>query len=89
MDIKWGKVKLGDVAKFISTNTLSRDFLSDNEGEILDIHYGDVLIKYDSIVDTENESIPRILPSVDKTFSNYAKCGDIIMADITKQLGKI
>lgn len=60
MDIKWGKVKLGDVARFISTNTLSRDFLNDNEGEIYDIHYGDVLIKFGSIVDTNIESIPEL-----------------------------
>lgn len=60
-------------------------------GEIYDIHYGDVLIKFDSIVDTNTESIPRINPEVDKTYKNYAKDGDIIMADTAEDetVGKV
>ena len=87
----WKKVKLGEIAIFLATNTLSRDFLTEKEGDILNIHYGDVLIKYDSILNTENESIPRIGPDINKTFTVFAKDGDIIMADTAEDetVGKV
>ena len=44
----------------ISNNTLSRSELSYEEGSILNIHYGDILIKYGSILDIHKYKIPRI-----------------------------
>lgn len=62
----WEVVKLGEIFRFISNNTFSRDFLCE-DGEIKNIHYGDVLIKYDSTLDVSQSDIPaintEILPS--------------------------
>ena len=49
---EWKEVKLGDVSTFLRNNTLSREQLNDDDGVINNIHYGDVLIKYPSIIDS-------------------------------------
>ena len=78
----WEVVKLGEIFRFISNNTFSRDFLCE-DGEIKNIHYGDVLIKYDSTLDVSQSDIPaintEILPSYQPKC--FAEDGDIIIAD--------
>lgn len=90
-DIEWKMIKLGDVAEFLPTNTLSRDELNYSEGEYLNIHYGDVLIKFDSVTDVLNSEIPFI--SINKKFSDRTllKNGDIVMADTAEDesVGKV
>jgi type I restriction enzyme S subunit len=77
----WGCIKFGETIKFISNNTLSRDFLCD-DGAIKNIHYGDVLIKYGSVLDVRNSQIPAVNEAL-TTFKlrNVAQDGDIIIAD--------
>jgi type I restriction enzyme S subunit len=77
----WGCIKFGETIKFISNNTLSRDFLCD-DGAIKNIHYGDVLIKYSSVLDVRNSQIPAVNEAL-TTFKlrNVAQDGDIIIAD--------
>lgn len=90
-DIEWKMVKLGDIAEFLPTNTLSRDELNYSEGEYLNIHYGDVLIKFDSVTDILNSEIPYV--SLNKKFSDKSllKNGDIVMADTAEDesVGKV
>lgn len=78
----WEVAKLGEKFRFISNNTFSRDFLCE-DGEIKNIHYGDVLIKYDSTLDVSQSDIPAInsehLPSYRPKC--FAEDGDIIIAD--------
>lgn len=66
----------------IPNNTLSRAELSYEDGSVLNIHYGDVLIKYGAIVDVQNDDIPRI-PGMSRDDFKGAllKEGDIIIAD--------
>lgn len=87
----WRKVKMGDVVTFLPTNTLSRDELNYSEGEYLDIHYGDVLIKFDSITDVQNSEIPFITSGKKFTQRNLLKNGDIVMADTAEDesVGKV
>ena len=90
-DENWKKVKLGDVAYFLPTNTLSRDVLNYSEGEYLNIHYDDVLIKFDSVTDVLNSEIPFV--SLNKKFSDKSllKNGDVVMADTAEDesVGKV
>lgn len=44
----------------VPNNTLSRAELSYDEGTVLNVHYGDVLIKYGSVLDVQKDDIPRI-----------------------------
>ena len=76
------KKRLGDSFNLdVSTNTLSRAELSQT-GMVRNVHYGDVLIKYGSIVDVSNEAIPFIADCQFKCDrKNKLMDGDVIMAD--------
>lgn len=79
----WEQKKLGEVGDFsIKTNSFSREKLSLNSGEIKNIHYGDVLVKYNSTLDFENNSIPYVIDNDTKLTSDmFLKNGDIIFSD--------
>lgn len=80
---KWEKKKLVDTLDFnIPTNTLSRALLNEKQGVIKNIHYGDILIKYNTCLDVSQQSIPYITKGNINDFKNcYLKDGDIIFAD--------
>ena len=76
---------------FLSNNTLSRAELS-TEGKIMNIHYGDVLIKYESTLDAQNTKIPFISTTSQEHWKNDFLCdGDIIIADTAEDetVGKV
>ena len=64
----------------MQNNTLSRAEL-DATGDVLDIHYGDVLIKYGSILNATDNTIPHIISGHESTNYDYLQDGDIIVAD--------
>ncbi len=78
---EWKKVKLEDVTIFLSTNSFSREQLNTINGNILNIHYGDILVKYPSILDVSKEDIPYINEPNEYIPKDYVNNGDIIMAD--------
>ena len=66
----------------VPNNTLSRAELSYDEGTVLNVHYGDVLIKYGSVLDVQKDDIPRIPHRCREDFSGaLLQDGDIIIAD--------
>lgn len=81
----WNLALLGDITKFLSNNTFSRDKLhvDGGKGEIKNIHYGDVLVKYGSILDVSRTKIPTIDSGKIASFcpENLAQDGDVIIAD--------
>ena len=77
----WGRIRLGDFIEFRRNNTLSRDNLNFEKGELYDIHYGDVLIKYDSILDVSKTTLPYISIPYNYDKSDCVQEGDIILAD--------
>lgn len=77
---EWSLYYFDDTFSFFSNNTLSRDMLG-GKGEMYDIHYGDVLIKYGSILNAENEDIPSINEAYCYKTQHIIKDGDIIIAD--------
>lgn len=76
----WKKVRLGEIGHFLSSNTLSRDNLNEDNGRIRNIHYGDILIKLPTIVDISFIHTPYINNGI-VVKSDYLKDGDIIFAD--------
>ena len=79
----WEQRKFGDTFALLGNNTLSRAELSLTEGTCLDIHYGDVLIKYGEVLDAGGEWIPHI---ADDQKASSLSCpplqdGDVIIAD--------
>lgn len=79
--VAWKKVKLDEVTTFLSNNSLSRDNLNTLRGSILNIHYGDVLIKLPTIVDVSLVDLPFINEKLNIVSKDYVSEGDIIMAD--------
>lgn len=79
---EWEVVRLGEVGTFISNNTLSHDCLT-HKGTILNVHYGDVLIKFGAILNVKAEQLPYINREVVPYFRprQTAMNGDIIIAD--------
>ena len=79
----WEQRKFGETFTFLGNNTLSRAELSMVEGACLDIHYGDVLIKYGEVLDAGGGRIPRI---ADDQKASSLSCpplqdGDVVIAD--------
>lgn len=79
----WEQRKLGEVFDCtIPNNTLSRAELNYESGSVRNIHYGDILIKYGSIVDVQNDEIPFATGKSRDDFKGaLLQDGDIIIAD--------
>lgn len=52
-----------------------------SNSNVQNIHYGDVLIKYGSIVDVESDDIPSIVKGKESKGTPYLRDGDVIIAD--------
>ena len=79
-DEPWISQQFSCVFSFLQNNTLSRAEL-DSDGEVLNIHYGDVLIKFGSILDCNDKDIPHIASGHESQNYQYLQNGDIIIAD--------
>ena len=79
----WEQRKFSDEFVFLRNNTLSRAELSDEEGSVYDVHYGDVLVKYGPMLDLEDRDLPRIADDsvVEKLTCDGLQDGDIVIAD--------
>ncbi len=78
----WESITFEELFEPLNNNTFSRDKLCDNEGTVMNIHYGDILTKYDSICDVSTCSVPYIKGG-DNISQKYSKLrdGDIVLAD--------
>ena len=88
----WKKKKLGDVLTFIGTNSLSRNMLNDEVGEVRNIHYGDIHTKFKSNFIVQEEQVPYINKNVDLSklkSDQYCKVGDIVIADASEDYNDI
>lgn len=81
--ITWEQRKFGEVFDCtVPNNTLSRAELSYDEGTVLNVHYGDVLIKYGSVLYVQKDDIPRIPHRCREDFNGaLLQDGDVIIAD--------
>ena len=82
-DFSWEQRKFDEVFDCtVPNNTLSRAELSYDEGTVLNVHYGDVLIKYGSVLDVQKDDIPRIPHRCRADFNGaLLQDGDVIIAD--------
>ncbi len=85
----WAVYKFGELFKLLPNNTLSRDKLT-TRGNIGNIHYGDVLIKYGSLLSADDD-----IPKIKSEYESYAKImlqkNDVIIADTAEDetVGKV
>lgn len=79
----WEQRKLGQVLDFsLKTNSLSRSMLNYEEGELKNIHYGDILMDYGPILNFKTDTIPYITEGkVEEFTSQLLMNGDVVFAD--------
>ena len=79
----WEQRKLDEVFTSLQNNTLSRAELSSEQGGALNVHYGDVLIKFGEYLDLKKEVLPMISDSsiIGKYKASFLQNGDVIVAD--------
>jgi type I restriction enzyme, S subunit len=79
----WDEKNFEEVFLHISNNSLSRDNLNYNSGRARNVHYGDILVKFNEILDMEKEVLPFITNEalVAKFKGNFLRDGDIIFSD--------
>ncbi len=79
----WEQRKFSEILEYsISNNTLSRANLNYDEGAVKNIHYGDILVKFGSIVDVNQPNVPYVTNGKPSDFtSQLLQNGDVIVAD--------
>ena len=79
----WEQCKLGEIFEYLQNNTLSRDSLNYKIPNIKNIHYGDIFVKFNEILDGSNKDIPYINPDLDlsKFSKSLLRDGDVIFSD--------
>ena len=79
----WEQCEFNSVFTMLQNNTLSRAELGTNSGAGMNVHYGDVLVKFGEVLDLEKETLPYIESEqiVAKFKSSFLQNGDVIVAD--------
>lgn len=80
---EWIKIDLSTCFEYFSTNSLSREQLSDY-GIIKNIHYGDIHKKYGNVVDVENDVAIYIKDAEQNNKYEFCCENDIIFADASE-----
>ncbi len=83
----WETITFEDCFAILPNNTLSRAELNYNGGEVQNIHYGDILVKYPAVLDCATEGLPYInAENVVKASKGFLRDGDVIMADTAEDV---
>lgn len=77
---EWGNKSFANAFAPLNNNTFSRDMLSEN-GTVLNIHYGDILVKFGEVCDIQAMDIPKVNAEIDTSKYDELQDGDIILAD--------
>lgn len=79
----WEQRKLEETFEYLQNNTLSRDSLNYKNPNVKNIHYGDILVKFDELLDGSSNDIPYINSELDlsKFSKSLLRDGDIIFSD--------
>ena len=79
---EWEVKPFKNLGTFLRANTLSREHMNNVEGLALNIHYGDVLVRYGEILDCSKTAIPRVNNSCRETrLGDRLQNGDIVISD--------
>ncbi|MCC5917167.1 MAG: hypothetical protein JJU02_07550, partial [Cryomorphaceae bacterium] len=89
---EWEKKKLGEVVDFKVTNSFSRENLNYENGNVKNIHYGDIHTKFQTLFDITKETVPFIndemnVQRIAEDF--FCKEGDLIFADASEDLNDV
>jgi len=77
----WRRVPFSQAFTMLNNNTYSRDFMcAPREGTVMNIHYGDVLIKFACVLDLGVDEVPCLKNGV-RPNKDFIQDGDIVIAD--------
>lgn len=88
----WEEKRLGEVFTWVKTNSLSREFLTHDGGEVQNIHYGDIHTKFRPLFRQAAEKVPFVgTNSALKPFTDeeYCRVGDVVIADASEDYADI
>jgi type I restriction enzyme S subunit len=78
----WEQRKLGEIFDYVPNNTLSRADLNSECGEVKSVHYGDILIKYGSVLNARIDEISYITDGKANDYkAQILSNGDVLFAD--------
>lgn len=80
---EWEKENFNKVFVFLKNNSLPRAEL-DTTGKVMDVHYGDILIKFGDLIDMSKETLPYIKnEAIGKLLAEscHLQNGDVVFAD--------
>ena len=82
-------MKLGEVLKFFSTNTLSWDQLEYTKEGIINIHYGLIHKLLPTLTDVTIACLPKVRNEMDVKNSELCQDGDVLIADASEDTDSI
>lgn len=88
----WEEKKFNSLYSFKSTNSFSRENLNYENGEVKNIHYGDIHTKFSTLFDITKEKVPFINLTIDTSKikeDSYVEEGDLIIADASENYDDI
>ncbi|NLC92744.1 MAG: restriction endonuclease subunit S [Treponema sp.] len=79
---KWKEESFSNIFNILRNNTFTRADLNFTSGLVKNIHYGDILVKFPSILNIENNIVPFLNNNIQlKENTDYLQNGDIVIAD--------
>jgi restriction endonuclease S subunit len=88
----WQEMRLGDVFDWVRTNSLSREYLTNTDGHIQNIHYGDIHKNFKANFKQDNEIVPFISKSAkfkQPSKEEFCRLGDVVIADASEDYSDI
>lgn len=83
----WDTITFENCFTILPNNTLSRAELNYNSGEVQNIHYGDILVKFPAVLDCSAEGLPYInAENTTKDSKGFLRDGDLIVADTAEDV---
>ena len=89
---EWEEKRLGEIYKFYRNNSFSRENLNYIDGDIFNIHYGDIHTKFKSNFKLKEELVPLINKNIDISGikeADFIMEGDLVIADASEDYADI
>jgi len=89
---KWRNTRYGNIYTFYTTNSFSRDNLNYENGEVKNIHYGDIHTKFATLFNIQKEQVPFLNSTIDlKKIKQESYCQemDLVIADASEDYADI
>lgn len=81
--MEWNSNTIAEIFRPLKVSPFTRDELNYSGGNFRNVHYGDILVKFPSVIDVEKEGLPYVN---DASEPKCGRCsllqdGDVIIAD--------